>query len=263
MSFARITNACSQTAGNFVRSGVVLLLLGVAACQPIQAPSAPTAQVIQVTFTPAVSTWKTPFNRCAGSLPGIGLEVDERYAGQLDPGTAGLVVRAGPPPGAGPATAVIIGWDDLVFITHAGSLTASLSLNQIARLYTGQVHAWRDLVPGGSPDTPVSWTYPSGDELRGILAHTLGLQNSITVGAYVAPDPAAMLDAVSQTPGAIGYLLKSALPSAPAQVQVLALSGDGLSQLHIPITTSHNDQSSQPEGMLRQLMLCVQAQPGP
>jgi hypothetical protein len=86
------------------------------------------------------------------------------------------------------------------------------------------------------------------------------LQSStLTSEAMLAPDPQAMLEAISSDANAIGYLPESALtssdPSFVAQVKVIQLEQSLQDILHPPVIAITQNE---PEGLVRELLLCVQ-----
>lgn len=147
-----------------------------------------------------------------------------------------------------------LGVDRLAIIANSQNPVDSLTPDDIKAIFTTASPVW----PASGEAVNV-WVYPSGDDLR-TLFDMLALQGGkVTSQAWLAPNPQAMLEAISADPLAVGYLLASWLDSAPKEqreaIKDIPVEGDLAQQLIQPllaITTSH------PEDLIRTLLLCLQ-----
>jgi phosphate transport system substrate-binding protein len=110
--------------------------------------------------------------------------------------------------------------DAIVVITHHDNPVAGLTLEQIRRLYQGQVLSWSEL---GGPQievVPVSREQGSGARFS-FEALVMG-DHSVTPTAVVMPHNEGVVEYVATNPGAVGYVSTLALQST---VNVLAVEG--------------------------------------
>lgn len=229
-----------------------LILLCLTGCQPLAARPTSTPQIIQVVMTAGTRPWTDRLNQCANQTPGSALIVHEVPASALDLSRAELGLRFGAPGQPAPFSAEI-GQDGFAIIANPGTVNLDRPLAQLRELFLGDDHPW-EMEPTGeptgtpqpAPDVQV-WSYPAGDDIRLAFENSFLEGNSISTGVNLAPDPQAMLEAVSKNAGAIGYLPKSMVT-------------DSVSVLNIP----DSDQpilaiaKSEPQGLARQILVCLQ-----
>ena len=248
-----------------------------AACQPpLSAAPQPPPRLLNIQLTPALSPWRDALHTCAARQPEIGLEIAIVPAQGADsardaPAGADALLRFGPPPNL-PSYSAILGYDELIPILHPSNPSASLTLLTLSRLYSGASATWGDLLsegltlkpspPSGFEKTPIqTWAYPPGEDLRLAFEGALDIHTSSIVGAqarppHLAPDAAAMLEAISQNPGSAGYILQSDLDRlAGPEVIKMPIVGGPPASFRQPILAI---TPTEPQGDLRQLLLCLQ-----
>ena len=229
---------------------VIIILL--AACQqtPALRSPLPTPEILRIQYTPALRSWAAALHRCANDLPLAGLVVNETPANRLDLAASDLALRFGPA-ALLPPSALKLGMDEVVLIVNPANPAASLDPGAVASIYTGKVVQWNDLLKGQTHPIQ-AWSYLPGDDLRQVFDAAFLGDQPLTPRAYLAPDAAAMLEAVAKEPSAIGYVLKSLLDKT---VRQLSLNGQPAFDLRQPILAL---AKSEPHGNLRQLLLCLQ-----
>jgi hypothetical protein len=235
---------------SYQKLAAALSLLLLAGCQPLVATPPPTAWPVRVQYTPALAPRLAALHACAGQIPGAGLLVDERPATALDPAKADLVLRFGQP-APPPAFSAPIGEDEMVAVVNSAN-PVSLKPGDLAAIFSGQIRAWSDLDPA-STQTPAPiqpWTYPAGDDVRDAFTQSSLSGAAISPRAGLAPDPAAMLQAVAGDPAAIGYLPRS---QVTGQVRVVEAAGDNPVQTPILAIAQ-----AEPQGPARALLACLQ-----
>lgn len=232
---------------------LALAVLAAASCTPAASPTPqPTAQTLRIQHTPALAPWSDQLYDCAVPITGLGLLVEERPAAALDMAQADVVLRFGPASSASPLAerfAAVLAQDELVLVVNPSNQTAGVTPEQAAGLFSGAVTNWQDL---GGPDLqPEVWVYPTGDDLRQVFEAALLGGGAPTPRSFIAPDPAAVVEAVQENPGAVSYLLKSQVTDA---VRILPLK-DNPSALSEPVLAY---TGSEPQGSLRKLLVCLQ-----
>ena len=148
-----------------------------------------------------------------------------------------------------------IGWDQLAVVVNVSNKTPQLSQEEIKRIFSGQVSTWWK-----GQNLPIQvWVLPEEDPYNEIFNTAILTNHNLTSEARLAPDADAMIEAISQNPGAIGYLPESILTSIDtSQVENLKI---------LPIPTSLKGELGQPvvaitqtepNGWTRQLLVCLQ-----
>lgn len=220
---------------------LTLGLLLVTACQPIAAATPlPTPQIVTVAITPTLRPWHDILHQCATTNPEIALILDERPATSLELGAADVTLRVGAPPGGIPGSAAMLGWEGIVMIAHPEVEFDNWDIAKVHDIYTA------------SPPPYQIWTYSPGSELRQIFDAAVLDGANTSPYAFLSPDPAAMLEAVSNDKHAIGYLPKSWLNDDVRAVNVDADLQTALQQPILALTVT------EPEGVLRAFLVCVQ-----
>jgi phosphate transport system substrate-binding protein len=103
---------------------------------------------------------------------------------------------------------VIIALDAVAVITHPETGIDSLSVNQLAALYSGKIKNWRELGGENLPVVLLSRDDHSGTHLY--FLQRLGLDEYIP-GTAAQPNNAAVAELVSKIKGAVGYVTASTL----------------------------------------------------
>ncbi|MCL4560620.1 MAG: hypothetical protein M1281_08400 [Chloroflexi bacterium] len=239
----------------FFKRSIWLLLLGLAACQPLVGDPLPAPRLIQVQITPALAAWRGKLGNCAAQDASIGLIVDEVPADQMALAKADLLLRIGPGPDT-PKTASVVGWEEVVMIVNPQNSLASITGKSWSELLAGRIQDWAAVDPGSKAPTDQTgsvnlWSYLPGDDVRQAVENALGADVELSPRANLAPSPAAMLEAVAKDPNAFGYLPRSWLDN---RVREITLLGEGLPDLQQPVLAL---TASPPQGPLRQLIGCL------
>ena len=101
------------------------------------------------------------------------------------------------------------------------------------------------------------WAYSEGNELRAIFDGAVLGNAALSSYVFLAPDPAAMLEAVAADPMAIGYLPKSWLTQ---NVQTISVASELQDAFEHPVLALTN---AKPEGNLRNYLVCLQQNGNP
>lgn len=211
----------------------LLLTVMLAACTPaLPTPPPITPPAPWQVQTTAALAWLTPtLNRCAAEQPAVNLVLLERPTSALDQAAADIILRWGAPAQL-TAPAVILGEDDMVFIVHPSNPLTQLTLADLTSLLTGKTATLEKLAPGAAKDPLKVFFYPAGEEPQLVLEKALpGLPPNRETG-WLAPDPAAVRQAVSASATALGFIPRRWVD---ASVKTLAISGLTTSTLRQPV----------------------------
>lgn len=230
---------------------ISLLLCLLAACQPLPTPQIapqPTPRVLTVQATPALQSFTGKFHACAGiERPSIGLVVSNTPAPSLDINKADIALRWGVQFKL-EGYAAELGKEALVIVVSPQHAGQSIQLSDLQAIYQGKLRAW----PGASSEVH-AWTYPGGDDAAQVFEGVvLGGGQILGSAVYTAPDPAAMLEAVSKDLNAVGYLPRGWLNDSVKSLDVQGIAPETMRQPVIALS------KSEPEGPEKSWLICLQ-----
>jgi len=177
---------------------------------------------------------------------------------ELNTQNADLVIRFGPKTDQEENVSVL-GMDMIVFIIDGENPLASISSQSLAEIFLGHYQTWSqvpEMASANPPyDLPISvFSYGGGSDLLPILSNAFLNAEPVNQDALYAASWEILQDSVAETPGGIGYVLESQVSGKVQTLQIIdqAEFHLGLEQPVIAVTRS------EPEGALRQLLLCLQ-----
>ncbi len=237
----------SDLANRLGRLTLALAALTLAACQPTLVPEPdPTPLAIHVSLTPSLTVLSPLLNNCMADLPQAGLVTTTAADPRPDP--AGLALRWGASGSLPGNFTAILGEEELVFIVHPQNPLEKLPLADLLSIYRGTRNAWPSNVPAGEVQP---WAYPAGEDIQQIFTSIAGGPLPTNVSA-LAPDPAAMIEAIAGSPTTIGYLPRRWLDARVKEVQIEGLGEDLVRQPILVLSLS------EPEGPANSWLLCLQ-----
>lgn len=217
---------------------LALLLAFITACAPLTVTTPPPEpQVVRVTYSATLRPWVDALHACARQTPEIALIIDERSLASPDLETADLTLWFGEPPQGYTGTAFNLGADEIVILAGSNLNSSRVSLLRLREIYSG---AESDIQP---------WSYGQGSDIRLIFDQVVLAGAPPSLDVLLAPNPAAMLEAIAANPSAIGYVPKSWLSG---DVQPIAVDGDAFWQPVLALT------ATEPQGGLRDFIACLQ-----
>jgi hypothetical protein len=232
----------------------VIITLASCAKADIATP-APTQEAINVFYPPTMQFWADSLANCASNDPHIALYFFPLFTPSEVGGKDILLGLGQATQDDGDAFLSQVGWDQLVIVVNASNKTSHLSQEEIEQIFSGKVTEWM-----GGQKLPVKvWVFPSDDPNTKVFNKVLMGDLSLTSEAHLAPDAKAMIEAVSQNPGAIGFLpesiLKSSETSLVEALKIISLPAAFNTEFHQPVIAI---TQTEPKGFLRQLLICLQ-----
>lgn len=213
------------------------LLLVLAGCQPGLTPAPqPSPVILAVQITPALHFFEETFYRCAEQAH-LALALDTVNPSS-PPQPNPLHLRLSVSPGWQDYAAVLLE-DELVVVVHPDNPIAQLDLPALQAIFQGKNADWH------------AWTYPEGDD-TGQVSDTALATPVATGKTYIAPDPAALREAVAKDPAAIGMLPKRWLD---ASVKLVEVSDQEAGRWQVQMVAL---STAEPQGSARDWLLCVQ-----
>lgn len=223
---------------------VVILAALLTACQtPDAAPDAE-REIVVVQISPAAQPAAAAVQACAAQIDSAAVRVLVRYPSQAE---GGVLIRLGEPP-EGAAFMAQIADEQVGVVLHPDNQAGPLTPEEIRGLFSGRTANWADL---GGDDLPVQvWAPLASDEARlafeGEVMSGLGL----AADAGLAPDAAAVVQAVSADPAAVGLI-----PAAWAHDELRMI----LTGVRLPVLVAGNEM---PDGPESELVACLQGETG-
>ena len=230
---------------------IMLGLMSGCTPQPLQLPATPPTP-LNVFLTPSTEIWVGAVNRCGSlnSTLNAFIHVQRMDTDQLD--DLSVTIHSGETGAVGKQFKLTD--EELIIIVHPDNPLSEISDEQFAAVLTGFTRTWSEVDPNLVPEfgqlavQPV--IYPSEDELEQILSQHFMGDLVPSLGAKIVNNPAEMVELVSQTPGAIGFIPKRWLVSSIKQL----VPSEKIIYPLIMVT------KAEPADRLKQLMLCLQDQ---
>ena len=161
--------------------------------------------------------------------------------------------------------------DGLVIVVHPDVPVNALSRAEVQGVFNGRIQNWQalDRAAFGGPDLPITLiSREDGAGTRSLFASQIMAEQRININAQVQASDAALLAAVANTPGAIGYSMMGS--SADEGVKLLSIDGTfpttaTTANQTYPLTTPLyfvTSETVEPEGDLRALLAWLQSDVG-
>jgi DNA-binding transcriptional LysR family regulator len=232
---------------------ILVLSAFIPACsQPTSPPPLPTPQNVEVAYPTSLKLFEEALSFCAQGNAGIALLVSEMPAGELSSAGADLVLWFGEPPESAGFSAPLA-MEEIVFIVHPANPVRTLSIEEIREFFRGEVQDWDDLADFDEQVTV--WAYPEENEIQQVIDDEFLPSERMTASRYLAPDPQAMVQAVSGEPGSIGFLPGAWATDEVAIVEIEQGEEIDLSRSVLALT------NNPPGGVVRTLLACLQSPP--
>jgi hypothetical protein len=222
---------------------LLILTFLLSACGPA-GTEIPEPETVVVALTPDVSPLRLAVTTCASQSPDALIRVEESYIGQMD---ADLLIRLGEPDPL-PPFAAQVAQEELLLVVHPSNQSASLTLDQVADIFSGRMRHWSEI--GGEDREIHVWALLKVDEARQAFEREVLHGGLVTLNAFLAPHPGAMLEVVSGDPDAIGYLPKA---WSTGEVAPISLG------IKMPVLVVADEE---PQGPARELVACLQGDLG-
>jgi len=229
---------------------LILLPLIITACsQPLEYTQPPTPQAIRIGFHTMLSPLADLIQFCISERPEDYFVIHETPLLPRNNQTD-LVLWLGEKPTSF-SFAAPIGWESISIVLNLNNPLNHLRSEDVRALFSGNVTNWKQLE---GEERPVSvWVYPEEDAIQHQFASFLEANRPFTSLAFLATNPAIVIDAVSSDPGAIGFI-----PTAwiDARVKPVRLEEESPT---LPVLVL---SPTEPMGAARDFIACLQSQQG-
>jgi phosphate transport system substrate-binding protein len=234
--------------------GLVLL---VSACgSPDVSTPAPTPIAINVIYPNALQPWADKLAICASDDRQVALYFSQSNAMNTNIHANEIMLELGQTSLDNVDSYLSqVGSEQIAVVVNTDNQLSQLSDDEIKAIFSGQLSKW---VIGSNQLIQV-WVLPMGDPARMIFDQAVMLNQSLTSDAMLAPDPDALLEAISTQVDSIGYLPGSFLNTMDAttagKVKIVQLESSLEADLHQPVIAI---TKSEPKDLLRNLLVCLQ-----
>ncbi|MGL5914735.1 MAG: phosphate ABC transporter substrate-binding protein, partial [Culicoidibacterales bacterium] len=114
----------------------------------------------------------------------------------------------------------VIALDGIAVVTNSENPVTDLSIDQIAKIYTGEITNWSEV---GGADLPISVVArESASGTRGAFEELLGIEDEMTTSATEFNGTGGVKSEIAQNPNAIGYI---SLGSVDDTINALSVDG--------------------------------------
>lgn len=238
---------------------ILVMLPTLAACSTEIETSSPqpSIEVNNLQIIPGLDHWMPQIAECANQTPYFAVTIEEKPVSALDIDQADLIIRLGDRTEDDPFV-TLLGMEELVILTGESVPISSIGIESLRAIYLGKIYNWND-VPEVPPEDlslqqPVlAFTYPDGTSLRSLFEESYLNGQPITGQAIILSTLTSAINFLKEFPYAIGYMLKSQVPVGIKNLPVTDFSSEANQQYVLAITPH------EPEGQLRQFLLCLQA----
>ena len=242
----------------------MLILLLITACQQ-GGKSAPEPQVtIRVELSSTLQYLSPAIQACSLQEKGMHIILEEKPASEMGKTGADVSLRWGDF-GLNSAGRVFrLGSDRLVFAVHKENPLDSLSVEQASLLSKGGFSDWGNVLDQFCPECSASellkaqplepWQYPAGEDIALEIMNIPSINQTGTLNrVWVAPNPQALAEAVSNNTAAVGWLPARWLNNNLKEITVQAIDPAELIFPVLAITPK------EPEPVVSDWLSCLQS----
>jgi hypothetical protein len=233
----------------------LMILLNACGVPELSTP-APTPEAIHVVYPASLERWADRITGCASTNPLIGLYFTQAPTLDTNFDMNVVLLELGEPSQIDAASYLSqVGLEQITVIVNQDNDLSQISTSLLQSIYSGQTTSWKN----DSGQRIQVWVLPNGDPVRKHFDQAIMQSNPLTSEAMLAPDPEAMLEAISGDNNSIGYLPGSMLSSSNLnlvdKVKIVQLDSSLQEELHQPVIALTHIE---PEGLMRELLICLQ-----
>jgi hypothetical protein len=241
-----------------------LICLLATGCQQIDSTTTVTPTTLRVEISPTLRYLSPAIQACTLQENGLHIILEEKPASQMGKIGADVSLRWGDSE-IQPSTWIYrLGSDRLIFAIHKNNPIKVLEIGQAAFLNKGGFSTWKEILEQYCPDCEGSeefksqpleaWHYPPGEDISTEMAKIPAINQTGTLNrVYMAPNPSALAEAVSNNTAAVGWLPARWLN---ANLKEVALRNADPTQLILPVLAS---TVQEPTPVIREWLACIQS----
>jgi hypothetical protein len=239
----------------WVLLGLILIL---SACgTPEASTPLPTPQVVNLVYPPALQPWADQLSNCAVPDPNVALFLSASNGTASEIHSNDIILELGDSSQTGGANFLSqVGLEQIVVVVNQANSVAELTNDELRSIFSGQTSSWQN----GSGEPIQVWVLAQGDPVRKLFNQAVMQNLPMTTQAMLAPDPTAMLEAISANANAIGFLPGSFLNASgvvdPGKINIVQLETTLKTRLSQPVVAA---TAGEPNRSLRRLLVCLES----
>lgn len=213
-------------------------------------------EVINLQITPELEHWMGKIGQCANSLEGIGIYTEIATQIELDISQSDLVLQLGQRKESDPYAAVM-GFEEIVLIGGSEVPIQGLSIESVRAIFSGVITNWGDVPEVRQQDIIINQSiqtlsFPDGNILYQLFSISFLEKEPIQSNPITYSTPGGLTRLLQENPWGIAYLLRSQLAENQTELTIDEYDTTYAQQYVLAVT------NTEPEGKLKQLLLCVQ-----
>ncbi len=239
-----------------IASLILLFLLASCSANSSESDEKIAMEVITLHVSPTLAHWLPKVSACAEPITDFGIYVQIFPPEDLSLDEADIILRLGEPLEDDPYITVL-GSEKITLVAGREMALSSISINSLKAIYAGKIKNWANVSEikdaGIEINQPIQvLSYPEGNEIIKLFSKNIleTSETSLHLQTFSSLEFFQIL--LDEYPFSIGYLLESQVPDG---VKTLSIS-DADSQITQYYVLAVTDQ--EPEGVIRQLLLCLQ-----
>lgn len=212
--------------------GFLLLLLAGCSGAVVATPRPVVVTIAGATsLQPVLQTLTAEYNRQHGNVlftlrgGGSTLGEEQVMAGRVNLGASTLFPPEPLPPDQRNMVRIPLGVDGLAIIVHNSNVVASLTLDQLRGLYSGEILDWETV--GGDAGEVILVSREDGSGARVLFESRVMGDDAVSLTAVVMPTSHDVVEYVAKTPSAIGYVSRAWVLDALNERSGFAVQPDG------------------------------------
>jgi hypothetical protein len=235
----------------------VLVIFLISCSTPELRSPDPTPEPIQVIFSSVLKPWAENISACASNNPLVAIYYNPSLSFDTNLITNSITLELGEPVQMENNSYLTqIGREQIEVIVNQDNNLSELSTSDLRSIFSGKLTRWDS--DSGQPIQV--WVFPVEESIRKYFDRAVLQSHLLSSDAMLAPDPDAMLQAVSNDPNAIGYLPGSIIStsdlSVGSKVKIIQIEETLQSELNQPVISI---TPNEPVGLMRELLVCLQA----
>jgi hypothetical protein len=237
----------------------IILALVLSSCQSnLEDRTIPTAEIFHLYYPPSLGYMRENIASCISSISTIApyLQEQSMLSSKLNSGDV-LLTLGDPDWSETDYFATQIGDESIVFIVNGLNQEEPSEKIELMEIFSGRRTHW---LSGSNTNTEITvWVYPDNSDLMNWLKNIFSQRGKLTPMSKIAPNPGAVLEAVSTETGSIGFLPESWLevsdPQMTEKIKKLRLVDVEQEEMSLPILAY---LSNKPYGGIRDFLFCLQ-----
>lgn len=220
------------------------------------ATPAATLEIINLQITPELENWMPKIGQCAQTIEGIGIYTQILTQAELDINQTDLVLKLGQRDESDPYVAVM-GFEEMVIIGGSEVPVDTLSIESLQAIFTGGISNWGDLPEVAAQeieiDQPIqTLSFPEDHILAALFSISYLNAEPIQSTSILYSTTEGLTERLQENPYSIAYLLRSHKLESQDALDISNIDPAFTQQYVLGIT------DAEPEGKLKQLLLCLQ-----